>query len=95
MRLSGRPEGHCPRTKYKQLFGRNELKLCILDTLREEPADDEAIAKRIIERKGWNVDDALWADVLEWVRDANQRAQKEDGAGGAVLWAGWVFMAFT
>lgn len=38
--------------KYNQLFGRNELKLCILDTLREAPADDETIARRVIECKG-------------------------------------------
>jgi hypothetical protein len=65
-----------PRTKYKQPFKHNELKLCTPDTLREAPADDEATAKRIIEREGWNIDDALWADVLKRVRDAIQRAQK-------------------
>jgi hypothetical protein len=27
------------RGRYKQLFGRNKLKLCILDTLRVAPAD--------------------------------------------------------
>ncbi|WP_390911312.1 hypothetical protein [Pseudosulfitobacter sp. SM2401] len=64
------------RTKYKQMFGRNELKLAILDTLRQGPADDETIAKLIIERKGWDADDDLWADVLKRTRDAIQRAQK-------------------
>jgi hypothetical protein len=64
------------RGRYKQIFRRNKLKLCILDTLRVAPADDGAIAARIVERKGYNVDDALRADVLEWLSDANQRAQK-------------------
>jgi hypothetical protein len=64
------------RGRYKQLFGRNELKLCILDTLRQGPADDETIARLIIERKGWDADDDLWADVLKRARDAIQRAQK-------------------
>ena len=70
------PKDIAPRTKYKQMFGRNELKLTILDTLRQGPADDETIAKLIIERKGWDVDDDLWADVLKRTRDAIQRAQK-------------------
>ncbi|MFT5785190.1 MAG: hypothetical protein ACI9KK_000536 [Ascidiaceihabitans sp.] len=64
------------RGRYKQLFGRNELKLCILDTLREAPADDVTIAERVMARKGWEADDDLWADVLKRVRDAIQRAQK-------------------
>jgi cytidine deaminase len=51
-----RPKSRAPCGKCKQLFGRNELTFCILDTLRVAPADDEAIAKRIIERKGWDVD---------------------------------------
>ena len=46
------PKAIPARTKYKQMFGRNELKLTILDTLRQGPADDETIAKLIIERKG-------------------------------------------
>ena len=70
------PKDIAPRTKYKQMFGRNELKLTILDTLRQGPADDETIAKLIIERKGWDADDDLWADVLKRTRDAIQRAQK-------------------
>jgi hypothetical protein len=36
------------RGRYKQLFGRNELKLCILDTLREAPADDVTIAEGVV-----------------------------------------------
>ena len=70
------PKDIAPRTKYRQMSGRNELKLTILDTLRQGPADDETIAKLIIERKGWDVDDDLWADVLKRTRDAIQRAQK-------------------
>ena len=70
------PKDIATRTKYKQMFGRNELKLTILDTLRQGPADDETIAKLIIERKGWDADDDLWADVLKRTRDAIQRAQK-------------------
>ncbi len=42
------PRGIAPRGKYKQLFGRNELKLTIINMLREAPADDETIAARII-----------------------------------------------
>lgn len=70
------PKGIAPRGKYKQLFGRNELKLITRDRLREGPADDETIAAWIIERKGWDADDVLRADVLKRVRDALQREQK-------------------
>ncbi len=69
------PRGIAPRGKYKQLFGRNELKLTIINMLREAPADDETIAGRIIEAKGWG--DDMHADVLKRVRDALQRAQKD------------------
>ena len=72
----GDPKGIAPRGKYKQLFGRNELKLITRDRLREGPADDETIAAWIIERKGWDADDALRADVLKRARDALQREQK-------------------
>jgi hypothetical protein len=58
------PKGIAPRGKYKQLFGCNELKLITRDRLREGPADDETIAVWIMERKGWDADDALRADVL-------------------------------
>lgn len=71
------PKSIAPRGKYKQLFGRNELKLTIINMLRESPADDVAIAARIIERKGWDADDALRADVLKRVRHAIQRVQKD------------------
>lgn len=70
------PKAIPARGKYRQLFGRNELKLCILDTLREASADDVTIAERIIAAKGWDFDDDLWADVLKRVRNAIQRAQK-------------------
>jgi len=70
------PKAITPRGKYKQLFGRNELKLLTRERLREGPADDETIAAYIIERKGWDADDALRADVLKRARDAIQRAQK-------------------
>jgi hypothetical protein len=69
------PKGIAPRTKYKQLFGRNELKLTVLNALREAPADDETLAGAIIDAKGWDRD-AVWSDVLKRVRDALQRAQK-------------------
>lgn len=65
------PKGIAPRGKYKQLFGRNELKLMIRDRLRQGAADDEAIAVHIIDCKGWD------ADVLKRVRDALQRQQKD------------------
>ncbi|MFY2822451.1 hypothetical protein [Ruegeria sp. MALMAid1280] len=32
------PKGMAPRGKYKQLLGRNELKLTIVNTLRQAPA---------------------------------------------------------
>ena len=70
------PKAIPARGKYKQLFGRNELKLMIRERLREVPADDETIAAWIIERKGWDADDALRADVLKRVRDGLQREQK-------------------
>lgn len=63
------------RGKYKQLFGRNELKLTIINALRVAPADDETIAAQIIAAKGWG--DDIHADVLKRVRDALQRAQKD------------------
>ena len=70
------PKAIAPRGKYKQLFGRNELKLLTRERLRDGPADDETIAAYIIERKGWDADDALRADVLKRARDALQREQK-------------------
>ena len=70
------PKAIAPRGKYKQLFGRNELKLMTRERLRDGPADDETIAAYIIERKGWDADDALRADVLKRARDALQREQK-------------------
>ena len=68
------PKGIAPRTKYKQLFGRNELKLTIRETLRQAPADDETIAAQIIAKKGWDED--CYADVLKRVRHCLQREQK-------------------
>lgn len=70
------PKGIAPRGKYKQLFGRNELKLMTRERLRDGPADDETIAAWIIERKGWDADDTLREDVLKRTRDALQREQK-------------------
>ena len=69
------PKGIAPRGKYKQLFGRNELKLTIRDMLRDKPADDETLAAQIIASKGW--DSSMHADVLKRVRHALQRAQKD------------------
>ena len=42
------PKEIAPRGKYKQLFGRNELKLTIITMLRKAPADDVTIADWII-----------------------------------------------
>ncbi|MEM7520433.1 MAG: hypothetical protein AAF307_05285 [Pseudomonadota bacterium] len=67
--------GIAPRGKYKQLFGHNELKLTIINMLREAPADDEAIAAQIIEAKGWQ--DDVHSDVLKRVRHAIQRQQMD------------------
>ena len=69
------PKAIAPRGKYRQLFGRNELKLTIINMLREAPADDETIAARIMAAKGWG--DDVRPDVLKRVRDALQRAQKD------------------
>ena len=69
------PKGIAPRGKYKQLFGRNELKLTIINALRVAPTDDETIAAHIIATKGWDAD--THADVLKRVRHALQRAQKD------------------
>lgn len=69
------PKAIAPRGKYKQLFGRNELKLTIINMLREAPADDEAIAAHIVGAKGWG--DDMHADVVKRVRDALRRAQKD------------------
>ena len=67
------PKAIPARGKYKQLFGRNELKLTIINALRVASADDEAIAAQIMTAKGWG--DDTHADVLKRVRDALQRAQ--------------------
>ena len=69
------PKAIAPRGKYKQMFGRNELKLTIINMLREAPADDETIAAQIIASKGWG--DDVHADVLKRVRHAIQRQQKD------------------
>ncbi len=71
----GDPKSIAPHGKYKQLFGRSELKLTIINALRQAPADDEAIAAQIIASKGWG--DDIHADVLKRVRDALQRAQRD------------------
>ncbi len=68
------PKGIAPRGKYKQLFGRNELKLTVRDMLRVAPADDEAITAQIIVAKGWGED--CHADVRKRVRHLLQREQK-------------------
>ena len=73
------PKAIPARGKYKQLFGRNELKLTIINALRVESVDDEAIAAQIVAAKGWG--DDMHDDVLKRVRDALQRAQK----GGHVV----------
>ncbi|WP_299968424.1 hypothetical protein [uncultured Roseobacter sp.] len=69
------PKAIAPRGKYKQLFGRNELKLTIINMLREAPADHEKIAGQIIASKGRG--DDVHADVLKRVRHAIQRQQKD------------------
>ena len=74
----GNPSGIAPRTKYKQMFGRSELKRAILDQLRTGPKDDETIAAQIIADKGWTVSDELHADVLKRVRHAIQRLRNTD-----------------
>lgn len=45
----GDPKGIAPRGKYKQLFGRNELKLTVRDMLRVAPADDETLTAQLFE----------------------------------------------
>ncbi len=69
------PKAIPARGKYKQIFGRNELKLTIINMLREAPADDETIAAQIMAAKGWGED--IYPDVLKRVRDAIQRQQKD------------------
>lgn len=69
------PKAIPARGKYKQLFGRSELKLTIIDMLRQAPADDETIAAQIMDAKGWDED--MYPDVLKRVRDAIQRQQKD------------------
>ena len=70
------PKGLALHGKYKQLFGRNELKLTIINLLREAPADDTAITARIMTAKGWS-NDIRPDDVLKRVRHAILRAQKD------------------
>ena len=83
------PKGIAPRGKYKQLFGRNELRLTVLNYLREAPADDETLIAAILDAKGWGKD--VHADALKRVRDALQRAQTaghvvQDFAPDGSLW---------
>lgn len=73
------PKSISPRTKYRQLFGRNEVKLTVRGLLKNGHADDETLAAAIIESKDWDKE-AIWPDVVKRVRDALQRAQK-DGRG--------------
>ncbi|MGH1331282.1 MAG: hypothetical protein ACRBBK_10400 [Paracoccaceae bacterium] len=68
------PKGIAPRGKYKQLFGRNELKLTVRDMLRVAPADDETLTAAIIAAKGWG--DDCHVDVRKRVRHLLQREQK-------------------
>ena len=88
---SGAPRGLAPRTKYKQMFGRSELKRTILGQLRTGPKDDETITAAIIETKGWEADDELRADILKRVRHAIQRLRNteyvvQDFGPDGVLW---------
>ncbi|MFK8036198.1 MAG: hypothetical protein AB8B94_18850 [Hyphomicrobiales bacterium] len=73
----GDHKGIAPRGKYKQLFGRSELKLTIINMLRQAPADDETITCQIIKAKGWRKNSDLTSEVLKRVRHALQRAQKD------------------
>lgn len=84
------PKAIAPRGKYKQLFGRSELKLTVLGMLREAPADDMTITAQIMAVKGWGED--VQADVLKRVRHCIQRAQKDghvvqDFGPDGCLWA--------
>lgn len=79
------------RSKYRQFFGRGELKRIILQTLKDGPADDETIVDRIIERKGWEADAELRTDILKRTRDAIQRARnagliQQDFGPDGCLW---------
>lgn len=58
------PKDIAPRGKYKQLFGRNELKLTIIQMLRDAPADDEAITAQI-DQRGRNIGTSIATNNLQ------------------------------
>ena len=55
--------------------GRCQLKLAIINMLRQAPADDETDTSLIMEAKGWG--DDMHADVLKRVLDAIERLLKD------------------
>ena len=67
------PENIEPRGKYKQLFGRSELKRLVIACLKDGQKDDEAILDFIIHKKEWEMDAHGRKDLLSRVRNALQR----------------------
>ena len=60
------------------MFVRNELKLMIINRLKESPADDRTIADHIIQTKGWEADGELRLEIIKRVRHSLQRLKNTD-----------------
>jgi len=85
------PENIEPRGKYKQLFGRSELKRLVMACLKGGQKDDDAIVDFVIASKRWEMDAHGRKDLLNRVRNALQRMRDAEtismdyGPGGN-LW---------
>ncbi|NOX96385.1 MAG: hypothetical protein GXP04_15225 [Alphaproteobacteria bacterium] len=87
----GDPSGIEPRSKYKQLFGRSELKRLVLACLKDGSQDDEAVLDYVIQAKSWELDKHGRKDLLNRTRNALQRLRNAgtidmDYGPGGNLW---------
>jgi len=71
------PENIEPRGKYKQLFGRSELKRLVIACLKDGQKDDEAVLDFVIDKKQWEMDKHGRKDLLGRVRNALQRMRND------------------
>lgn len=85
------PENIEPRGKYKQLFGRSELKRLVIACLKDGQKEDDAIVDFIAAKKEWELDRHGKKDLLTRVRHALQRMRNDkiiemDYGPGGNLW---------
>lgn len=72
------PEKIEPRGKYKQMFGRSELKRLVIACLKEGQKDDDAVVTYIAQKKEWDLDRHGLKDLLTRVRHALQRMRNDN-----------------